>query len=71
MQFAPRFETGGDLNDRVRKMLFVKPEIRDFRAQLHHAGEVGPRWASEWAGARSHRKIRKMQSFAALPLNAL
>ena len=30
MQFAPRFETSGDLNDRVRKMLFVKPEIRDF-----------------------------------------
>jgi hypothetical protein len=30
MQFAPHYEIGADLNDRVRKILFVKPEIRDF-----------------------------------------
>jgi tripartite-type tricarboxylate transporter receptor subunit TctC len=30
MQFASTFETSGDLNDRVRKMMYAKPEVIDF-----------------------------------------
>jgi hypothetical protein len=38
MQFAPHYETGNDLNERVSKMLYVKPETRDFvRAYIARA----------------------------------
>ena len=30
MQFVPVYDTGADINDRVRKPLVVKPEIRAF-----------------------------------------
>ena len=30
MQAPSYYETGADLNERVHKMIFVKPEIRDF-----------------------------------------
>ncbi len=30
MQFVPVYDTGADLNERVRKALVVKPEIRTF-----------------------------------------
>ena len=38
MQFASTFETSGDLNDRVRKMMYAKPEVIDFvRAYMKNA----------------------------------
>ena len=32
IQFVPQYETGADINGRIRKRLEVKPEIRRFVA---------------------------------------
>ena len=38
MQFASTYETGSNLNDRVRKMMYAKPEVIDFvRAYMKNA----------------------------------
>jgi hypothetical protein len=32
IQFVPQYETGADINSRIRKRLEVKPEVRRFVA---------------------------------------
>src|SRR5262249_51670451 len=38
IQFVPHYETGADLNGRVRKVMTVAPEIRAFVAEYTKAG---------------------------------